>query len=417
VEPRSAVGRGVALALSALLLFTVQVSRSAVAAHPPARICKRGNKQACTQQRKLVGSLILSGVLNSHTAASFRGAISIGSPFPLSGDTQRTADQASTAAPRELNWPIPLPVGRSLDGYRETIDSLQFTFSVPPDSFHDESIDDNTVRVFHWDSPPANTIITLTESLTTATSAALTPFRSSAGYPLLNLPDDVTAYFDNTPATQISQKARNFAAALVEEQQTERAVVEALVNWVASHITDAKTIGNDAATVWKTRQASGEGYDNLLMGLLRSLGIPVRAEIGWVSAEPLSFPAPNHKQRQLNWGTPGTSGTLHTWVDIYFPGNGWVPFDVQAEKFFVDPHHIALYLNADATDLTHADGDRWLTPTMQGMQFGPALPDGNQADFPGDGVGDHVTLAQTDDNQLGYRSVRKDVSGTLLYSR
>ncbi|MCH7902730.1 hypothetical protein IIC68_03175 [archaeon] len=77
---------------------------------------------------------------------------------------------------------------------------------------------------------------------------------------------------------------------------------------------------------------------NLFISLSRSLGIPARFVSGISYTDSDLFPE--------RWG-------FHGWAEVYFPGHGWVPFDVTYGEFgFVDPGHIKFMDSVDVTETT-----------------------------------------------------------------
>ena len=70
--------------------------------------------------------------------------------------------------------------------------------------------------------------------------------------------------------------------------------------------------------------------------MLRSLGIPGKFVSGIAYTKSELFPE--------NWGS-------HGWAEIYFPGYGWVPYDVTYGQFgYIDPTHVKLKESLDSND-------------------------------------------------------------------
>jgi hypothetical protein len=82
--------------------------------------------------------------------------------------------------------------------------------------------------------------------------------------------------------------------------------------------------------------------------VLRVLGIPSQVVYGWVSSKPLTVRSGGSYQT-VSWAA-GSTGDFHDWLNVYFPGEGWVAFDPQREKFFVDTRHYGLLTAVDASD-------------------------------------------------------------------
>jgi hypothetical protein len=134
---------------------------------------------------------------------------------------------------------------------------------------------------------------------------------------------------------------------------------------------------------------------------------------GWVSAQPLQLAG--RYGPTIQWSRPGTQGEAHAWLEIYFPHTGWVSFDPQREKFFVDVRHIALFTSTDAGNphigawsARYADG---ANPT------GAPLANGTAEIVPGDGsVPGSVTIQTQDSVHVWPVKVVHDVKTLLLFA-
>lgn len=354
------------------------------------------------------GTIQLSGTMSTDNTLTMSGALSIGNAT-------------------NVDWDIPLMQSVSVSGYSSQLDTPTFQWSVPPDSFTDlPAGNGNVVRRFHWNAPPANTVITVIETLHAVVKTDLTPFQSAAPFPMASLPDAVKYYLQQTPNTSLPPAAAQVVSSLAQGATTEEQVVTSVADYVASHtVYNRAVVKNDAADVWNSRLAVCPGYVNLMTGMLRQLNIPVRVEFGWVSALPISFPmnAGGIARHILAWSIPNTSGERHNWLEVYFPDQGWVPFDAQAEKFFVDPRHIAFYSNIDAGPLVDPNGKPWFgnavgfSDANNDPVFGPTFADGRPVFTPGDGVESQVTLNQKADDQLTFVKFNDDVNNIFMYSR
>ncbi|HCG03059.1 MAG TPA: hypothetical protein DEV93_21285, partial [Chloroflexi bacterium] len=121
------------------------------------------------QTVSVFGTSVLSGAMQSTVTIKMTGGFSVGRMT-------------------NLDWALPLAQSISVGGYSEQVTGVSFKFSEPPDTTrdvvdaaHPEVL---PVRKFHWDAPQANTPITLTETLHLAVAATLSPFSSSARFPL-----------------------------------------------------------------------------------------------------------------------------------------------------------------------------------------------------------------------------------------
>jgi hypothetical protein len=345
------------------------------------------------------GTLLLRGAMSSSVTLNMTGAFSVG----------HAAD---------LNWDLPLVRSMLLNGYDEQVRSVRYQFDIPPASFTTITTSGHTLRRFHWNAPPANRVIHLTEQVRIDVRSSLSPFHSSARYPLRAVPNTVSPYLRLTPALELSPHERAFDRRFARGHRTEQAVVEAVANWVASHTTystEQTSVPFTAAWALRYHQATCQGYDNLMAGMLRYLGIPAQIEYGWVSPVPVRLPGPHHTSSYVQWAMPGSEGALHAWLNIYFPGSGWVPFDPQREKFFVDPRHFGFLTNVDAGNLRlgawTADPVRDLNPV------GASLSNGYIEILPGFGMGGKVSVRSHDRFRLTFQRIQHDVTDIQMVSR
>jgi len=335
-----------------------------------------------------------------------------------STSTIRMTGAFSVGHAASLTWDLPRPRSLALNGYNEVIKQPIYRFSIRPSWSRLAAVQGNLVTRFHWNSPPSNTVIRVVEQLDVTIRSSLSPFRSAARFPLGPVPANVRPYTHVTRLLHLFQTGQRTAHRLAAGSGSEQAVVEAVANWVATHIHyDADRANGPFRASWVMRHGGTtcRGYANAMASLLRYLGIPAQVEYGWVSALPINVTGPSGSSSTIQWGTPGSSGEMHGWLHIYFPGSGWVPFDPQHEKFFIDPRHFGFATYADAR------GPRvgsWSAETVDGDSVtGKPLSDGYTEIAPADGIGSDVTIRSRDSFHAALEGIHHDVSGVLLLSR
>jgi hypothetical protein len=232
------------------------------------------------------------------------------------------------------------------------------------------------------------------------------------------VPSSAAPYLQITPMLHLFRRGHALARRLARGHRSERGVVAAVANYIATRLYDDPARQNgpfQASWVLRHHAANCQGYVNAMAALLRVLGIPAQTEYGWVSAEPLTMPGPGNVSAFVQWSTPGTSGAEHVWLNIYFPGTGWVPFDPQKEKFFIDPRHFGFFpaVSAGLQSLRVWTAERvnsTLNPT------GRILQNGDTVITPGS-AGSNVTLVSHDSFHVTFGLVRADVRDVLLFAR
>jgi Transglutaminase-like superfamily len=353
---------------------------------------------ATQEHGAILGTLVMRGSVSSTSTITMTGAFSVGHAA-------------------ELNWDLPRLTTTMLNGYSQHVNSLSFRFNVPPAGHVEATVHGLPVRRFHWIAPPVDRIITVVETVRVVTRSDLSPLNATARYPLTALPGGVAPYLRNTAFTQLPASAHTILQRLQSGKSTERAVVEAVANWVASttqYRALPTTYPQPAALVIANHSAGCSGYANVTAGLLRSMGIPTRIEYGWVSNAVLRLPGPQHGTSFVRWPAAGDRG-LHVWLSVYFPGAGWVPFDPQHEKFFVDPRHFSLMSAIDAGDQQLGT---WSAPSSDGLSStGATLANGQFQIVPGDGPGSTIHIDGRDSSSVTLQRVQHDVTDVLLFSR
>lgn len=316
-----------------------------------------------------------------------------------------------------LSWNLPRPTSLHLNGYRQTVRSVHFRFTVQPASWSDLMLDGHPVRQFHWDHPPTNTVINVVEKLRVMTQSSLSPFKSRATYPLAQVSPETQPYLAITPLVRLAASSRHLVQSLTHGKRREQRVVESVVNWVASNVRYAygvSTPAYDAASVLRARVATCRGYADVTAGILRSLGIPTQVVFGLVAGKPIDLRSAG-AGRSIGWGVGSTTGELHAWLNVYFPDAGWVPLDPQLEKFFIDTRHVAFESNIDAG----APGIGSFTAQAAGnaSATGRTLSNGYIAIAPADGISSQVRVQIQDAFHVQFDGSRPDVKHVLLFSR
>ena len=97
-------------------------------------------------------------------------------------------------------------------------------------------------------------------------------------------------------------------------------------------------------TVFQNRGGVCQDFSHLMIGCLRSLGLPARYVSGYLE----TLPPP---------GKPKLMGTdaSHAWVSVYIPGGGWVDFD-PTNKMLPGPRHVTVAWGRDFSDVSPLRG-------------------------------------------------------------
>jgi hypothetical protein len=153
-------------------------------------------------------------------------------------------------------------------------------------------------------------------------------------FPIQNLDPSLYKYVLETEVYDINQEIKNLAVILSEGKDDLFKVVFKIANWVNNNIEyDLSTVSPEqlpATWVIANKRGVCTEYSSLLISLLRSLGIPAREVSGFAYTESELF--------SRGW-------EFHSWVEVFFPEFGWVPFDPTYGQYgFVDAGHVQLGL-------------------------------------------------------------------------
>lgn len=145
-------------------------------------------------------------------------------------------------------------------------------------------------------------------------------------------------YINPTEYIDITQEIKSQAQQLAEGEDDLYVVTIKIAEWVESNIKyDLNSLTADvvqkSSWVLKNKEGVCDELTNLFISMMRSLGVPARFVSG------MAYTNMGNK-----WGP-------HGWAEVYFPGKGWVPFDVTYRQYgWIDPSHVKLKVSEDSGD-------------------------------------------------------------------
>ncbi|MDP3917052.1 MAG: transglutaminase-like domain-containing protein [Nanoarchaeota archaeon] len=155
-------------------------------------------------------------------------------------------------------------------------------------------------------------------------------------FPLTKLDSVVLEYTQPSEFIDINSKIEKKANEIVGTEDDLYSVAFKLAKWTNENIEyNLTTLTAEVVQPSSWVLENGEGVcdelTNLFISLLRSIGVPARFVSGMV-----------YSNVNYEWGT-------HGWAEVYFPGKGWVPFDVTFGEYgWLDPSHIKLKTDVDS---------------------------------------------------------------------
>ena len=267
---------------------------------------------------------------------------------------QMTQKVVPASGTQKLVLSYVIPASYSSPTYNQKIMNFNLSSSINPNS-QDESTDNrgNKIVKMTWKNPGQP--ITTTISLTALNSTKLGQIETGAPFPLTNIPSNEKVYLQATnqvPSnnSQIIAKAK----ALTTGSKTEFDAVQKILAWVVDHMSYVLVPKSyEALYSFQTGKGNCQNYSHLAAALMRSVGIPARIVNGVTLKQPYDV------------RTSGGVMTLrmaqgrHSWIEVYFPDLGWVPFDPQQTALYVSNRFIRVEIGMDNEETANDGLIRW----------------------------------------------------------
>lgn len=203
----------------------------------------------------------------------------------------------------------------------------------------DAEVEDDKIH-FEWNNPTETTLNYKVVSKV-KTRNDFVRVSSKVSYPISNI-DGYEEYIKPTEKIDSNNNLIINTASQLAEGEDDLFVLE---NKLASYIIDRVEYNLSTLTAEANQKASWvlinkygvcDELTNLFIAFNRALGIPARAISGVAYTNSPLF--------DYNWGP-------HAWAEVYFPGHGWVPFDLTyGEIGWVDATHVGMMHSADSSE-------------------------------------------------------------------
>lgn len=237
----------------------------------------------------------------------------------------------------ELTYRFPLPAAIKVASLNQRLTDHRLKFDPQPDSVKDESDDyGNSYKVVTWHKLDGDARATIV--YTTAIDATLAPVKTRAPFPVGRVPDEVRLFLKPTKQVQATDpEVVKKAAELTSDAANQADAVDAVINFVADHIRyETPPKSYDALYGLSTGTGNCQNYAHLACALLRASGIPARVAVGLTLKDKWKIPLDNRGSSLVQ----GMGEGLHAWIEVWFPGLGWLPCDPQQSKQFTSTRHI-----------------------------------------------------------------------------
>ncbi|MBN1781908.1 transglutaminase domain-containing protein [bacterium] len=246
------------------------------------------------------------------------------------------------------------PASFESPSYKQQIQKFQISYSYQPQDvkrFQDQR--GNAVIQAIWDNPAQPLTVQL--SIDAYNRTDLEILETDAEFPLYSLPPEVRVYLQPTRLVpsdhpQIISKARE----LTQDAATEFDAVQKILTWIIDRVRYVQR-PEDYSAIYslKTGKGNCQNYSHLAATFMRAVGIPVRIVNGVTLKEPY--------QIQVTGGqlTMRMAQGRHSWIEVFFPDLGWVPFDPQQMQMFVSNRFIRVETGLDNDETVNDGTVRW----------------------------------------------------------
>jgi transglutaminase-like putative cysteine protease len=263
--------------------------------------------------------------------------------------------------------------------FRQEIRSVDVTFSPAPAQRVDSGDGrGNRILTAVWDSAPP--LIEARLLVSADITTGLKTLSTNAPFPLEPVPREHKDYLGATDLVQSGHpRIRSLAGELTRGVATQFDAVQRVMSHVVDHVSYVNLPQrHDALYAIESGTGNCQNFSHLSAALLRAAGIPVRIVTGITLARPFDV---TWQQEVLTFKM---GQGRHSWIEVWFPDLGWVPFNPQNSMLFVSNRFIRTEVGIDVSE-TKKDGLLTWTQSPDATRK-PELREAVQADFPRDDV-------------------------------
>ncbi|MGZ6236728.1 MAG: transglutaminase-like domain-containing protein [Syntrophales bacterium] len=207
----------------------------------------------------------------------------------------------------------------------------------------------NQIIVATWIRPPD--VIDVRLFCNAQSQTKLPALATQDPFPLAAVKPELMDYLKATEQVQSNNpRIRELASQLTSNVKTEFDAVQRVIAWVVDHVHYVTPPARyDAVYSLESGKGNCQNFSHLTAALLRAVGIPVRIVNG------VTFNQPFNIAWQKGTLTFKMGQGRHSWVEVWFPELGWVPFDPQNTMLFVSTRYLRIEVGVDNNE-TKNDG-------------------------------------------------------------
>jgi len=262
--------------------------------------------------------------------------------------------------------------------YNQEIKNFNLTFSPEPqDQKTQTDARGNEIVVATWTKSPK--VIDVRLSCDATSDTRLPTLTTQDPFPLTKIAPEMRDYLKPTEQVQADHpRIKELALKLTSGVTTEFDAVQQVISWVVDNVRYVTPpVRYDAIYSLDSGKGNCQNYSHLSAALLRAVGVPVRIVNGVTLNQPFD----------IVWEkgvlTMKMGQGRHSWIEVWFPQLGWVPFDPQNTMLFVSNRFIRIEIGVDNNETKNDGLFRWAQ--LQDAQK-PKLQESISANFNSDQV-------------------------------
>ena len=263
--------------------------------------------------------------------------------------------------------------------FRQEIRSADVSFAPQPDErSSSEDGRGNRILTAVWNTPPG--LIDVRLAVNAVNTTGLDTIETKAPFPLAAVPREMRDYLGATEQVQSDHaRIRSLANEMTRGVTTEFDAVQRLISWVVDHLSYVNPPRQyDAVYALESGKGNCQNYSHLSAALLRAAGIPTRIINGITMGRPFDV------AWQKGVMTFKMGQGRHSWIEVWFPDLGWVPFDPQNSVLFVSSRFIRVEVGVDNNETKNDGLLTWIQSRDSARK--PRLQEAVNADFRKDEV-------------------------------
>ncbi len=258
--------------------------------------------------------------------------------------------------------------------FRQEIRDVDLSFEPRPDErTTSEDGRGNRIATAAWNGSPAFIDVRLLVNAVNTTG--LESIETKAIFPPAPASREHRDYLAATEQVQADHPLiRTLAGDLTRGVTTEFDAVQRVISWVVDRVTYVNPPEKyDALYALESGKGNCQNFSHLSAALLRAVGIPVRIVNGMTLNRPFDV------AWQQGVMTFKMGQGRHSWIEVWFPDLGWVPFDPQNSELFVSNRFIRIEVGVDNNETKNDGLLRWTQARESTLK--PRLQETVGADF------------------------------------